>query len=183
MITRNELKEILQITDNTKDTLIDRLIPLVTAFIKRYTNNDYLDNKVTVTSSAVSFTATQTITDTSDWVDSYFTTGMTIQVSGSINNDGLYTISNVTNTILTTTETTITTEDFDQEITITRVKYPAEIKLIIASMIGESIEYGERQPGVTQERLGDYSYTYATTAQYSDNVLKMLYPFKIVRTY
>jgi hypothetical protein len=176
--TREEIKTLLQITGTDQDALIDALIPIMTDFIHRYCNNDFLDRNVEVETTDITFTSTSTITTAdNDFSDELFKVGQDIRVSGSALNDGRYTIAGVTTTTLTVSETTIVTEDEEKEVQITRIKYPVDLKLGISVLIKESIEYGNRTAGVKSDRLGDYSVSYASAGQFSKDALGALSAF------
>jgi hypothetical protein len=185
--TLDEIKLLLQITDSSQDALITALIPICEDYLIDYCNNSFLDNRVTVSGTDISFTTNNTIDSTSDLVAAYFSADMLINISGSILNEGVYTIASVSTNQILTTETTIVTEDNDTDITITRVVYPEALKQIISAMINESIGYGTATPGVDSESLGDYSISYAksrtgvTGGTWSDGIMQQLNIYRKVK--
>lgn len=140
----------LQITATTQDNLIDQLIPLIEDDIREYCNNNFNDKNVYLIASAISFTHNSTSADTINldiganqdgFVEAQFKAGQTVQVEGSFNNNGFFDIESVTSTVMTlyTDESRpyfgqLVTEDEDEFVRITKVKYPDALKLNVAQM-------------------------------------------------
>jgi len=87
----------------------------------------YVEGADIVTDVDISFTATQTISNTGTKF-SVFSAGETITVSGSTSNDGTYTISTVNGggSSITTVEATIVDETFGDTVTVQNTPYVAD---------------------------------------------------------
>jgi len=165
VVTLAEVKTLKQITVSTYDTLITTLIPIVQNEINDICHNYFLSSSVEYEADTIAFLDTDpdTITDSAElFVDSNFADGMEIYVSGSINNDGYYTVDTAAaGTLTLASANTLIAEAAGETITINRVIWPQALKLVSANMIWQQVSRGQN-PGFKSERLGDYSYTLDT---------------------
>jgi hypothetical protein len=164
-MTKDEVKALLGIAsaDTTRDTLISTLIPLVQKRIVAYCNNSFLLPTIQVYGTTVAFVsgAPATITDSDEgFVDAGFKTTNDVKVGGSASNDGIYNVTTVAAGVLAlTTGEVLVDEAAGELVSVTRVKWPEDLKLDAASIINHYL--------TTQGRLaksetlpGGYSITY-----------------------
>jgi len=171
LISLQEVKYLLNYTDDTYDTRIKTLIPYMPERVALLCNNKFMniDCRTTSADDIVFASATNpTITTTDEgFTEDNFLADMDIYVEGSLLNDGFYTISTVTSTVMTLTtadeltDETVSTEDIT--ITITQVKWPKGIKPIIANMIRYDMIDRVGRSGVKSERIGNYAVTYESS--------------------
>jgi hypothetical protein len=161
--TQAEVKELLQITATTWDTMITNLLPVIAKQITAYCKNTFVSDKVKLTSLDLVFAATaKTITgDTSldNFTTGYFYADDVILIEGSIRNDGVYELQTVLNNVLTLKSTdTIKDEAVsDFIVSIQRIDYPGDLKLAFADIVKSFIDVNR---GVQHFSLADYSVTY-----------------------
>jgi len=184
--TSTQVKSVLQISDSTYDTFITAMIPLVQDFIFNYCNNYFqINTKYNYRySSNITFTATDTITDSDNkLLEAGFTAGMNVRVQFSNLNDGVYLIDSAVAGSLTiasgepaiaTEDTTATTKN---TILLTQVKFPNAISLMACQMIGEMMDK-KKLKGVVSESLGDHSISYVSENDFSKSLLKGLSAFR-----
>lgn len=170
LITKEEVKALLQITVSTYDTLIDRLYPI----IRNYIIYDLLQNKfkdplVWVESSALSFIQSDgSINDAlGSFIFMRFSNYDDIIVEGSLLNDGLYTIAadGLSAGKLTLDFSNEPPETLHDEpvglkiITVTKVRFPIGLKIPVSELYGHILS---KQSGsnVNSESTGSYSVTY-----------------------
>lgn len=170
LITKQEVKALLQITVSTYDTLIDRLYPIVRNYIVYdLLQNKFKDPLVWVESSALSFMESDgSINDSLlSFIYMRFSNYDDIIVEGSLLNDGLYTIAEdgLTAGKLTLDFSIAPPETLKDEpsglriITITKVRYPLGLKIPVSELYGHILS---KQSGsnINSESTGSYSVTY-----------------------
>jgi hypothetical protein len=185
IITLEKTKELLQITDNTKDSLIESLIPLVQDSVCSYCNNLFTNSNFQIISSNIEFVAgveanpdadpdpivevLPTIINTdANYILNGFTDGCEIRVMGSKLNNGTYEVETVSADTLTLKSSAIgeiknevVTNIFLDTVIITLVQWPKELWLPVATLIGAKL--AAKGSGVKSESLpGGYSVTYET---------------------
>lgn len=187
IVSLNNVKAVLQLTDNTFDGLILQLIPAVQNFVFSYCNNFFELPYNIIESSAIQFVSgspAKIISDTDLFINLH--PDMNIKVKNSNYNDGFYTISSATSNILTlSNEDTLIDENNSALVRISIMKVPEDVKLVIAKLIGEDLKNNTVQAGepVVSESVGNHSVTYGGTnikGTYPDELLKMLKPYKRV---
>ena len=172
--------------------MIETLLPQVEADVCNYLNNYFEDDQTEYASGdfkliARSGSSHPCITDTAnqEFVKWGFATGMDITVSGTCRNNGIYHISNAAaaKLKLSSNDTLIyesSTVDYGgQVIQINRIKWPPEIKKIIASLIWQSISRAKDQ-AITSKSLGPSSVSYApiSSGGYAPSLVESLNKFK-----
>ena len=189
IITLQEVKYLLNYTDDTYDTRIKTLIPYMPERVTRLCNNRFTNDDCETSGDDIVFAsaANPTITTTDEgFTEDNFLADMDIYVKGSLLNDGFYTISTVTSTVMTLTtadeltDETVSTEDIT--ITITQVKWPKGLKPIIANMIRYDMIDRVGRSGVKSERIGNYAVTYesgATGVDYPGDVIAGLDIYRV----
>lgn len=188
MITRAEIKTLLQITGQTKDILIDALIPIVIDDIRQITNNDFIvDDGYYALSDDFTFTAASaaiSCSNSDDLTLLHIASGDDILISGSLRNDGFYPVSTKTaNSIIIAAPFTVLNETQPSDnsilIRIDKAYFPKSLKIAFAKMIGFHLEKPQVS-GVKAESVGRYSVTYDTDRQYPSAVYEALKPFSFV---
>lgn len=84
-----------------------------------------------------------------------FQVGDTVQVTGSLFNEGLYTVTQVEDTAFTVNATTMEEDD----IVITKVVYPMDVKMGVVNLMKWELERREKV-GVASESISRHSVTY-----------------------
>lgn len=166
MITLNDVKTLLQISDTTYDNFITFNIPLVIESICSHCRNhfidvDYIDNDTYIRSDSVTFANSDnsiTITD----FDNEFVVGDYLRIYGTTRNNGHCKIDSINGTKLVVSEIDITDEtidsDEDNSIVIFRADYPRAIKLPASKLFRYLID--KENPRVQSEKIDDYSVVY-----------------------
>lgn len=182
--TVSEIKELLQITDSTNDSLIETLIPIIEDEIFEYTQNYFINQKIRYNSTSISFSNSSTpiICDTNSlFLTNNFNDNCHINIYGSKYNDGNYKVSTVSAgyMYLDSTESLIT-ESAENNIYVTYVVYPKNLKIIISNMIKFAIS--KQDLSVKSESIDDYSATYNIgSSNYPDPILNALNKYKMLR--
>lgn len=183
--TRSEIKTLLQITDTSKDSLIDALIPIVQDEIVEYCNSHFsrtilnTDNEEFDGGDTISFTAsTKTIADSNSGLP--FSVGQDIYIDGSRYNDGHYTIGTASSAAIVTAETLID-EAEGAAVSIKLVVWPKALKMIVADMIQHKIN--GKDAGVTGESIsGAMSMSFGEEiGSYPQSLLNGLNKFRVVK--
>lgn len=161
--TRNEIKTLLQLTDNTYDSFIEANIPLIDQIICDYCNNDFIDTEFDYFSSTeISFDNTDNSINFTGIGDKDLIATDTIRVYKSLRNNQLFTVDTVnSNSIIVNCIDNITDEDAGEGIFIAKVTYPKSLKMVVAKMIKYLIaQLSEDEVGIKTEKIDDYSVTY-----------------------
>jgi len=182
--TRTEIKTLLQISVTTYDTLIDALISICQDEIIEYCNSHFAqnildtDNEQFEGGNTYTFASSgKTITDSDSLFP--FSTGQDIYISGSRYNDGHYTLTNATTSVLTTSETLID-EAEGANVVIKLVTWPKALKMTLADLIGYKIS--DKCIGTTSENIsGAISTGYAPElGSYPETLMKGLNKYRVV---
>ena len=168
IITVQEVKYLLNYTNDTYDTQIRTWIPFVRDRAVALCNNKFTNvecRTYNATDLVFASATNPTITTTDEgFTEDNFKATMDVYVTGSLLNDGFYTISGVTSTVMTMTypdaftDETVSTESVI--VTLTQVKFPDGLKPTIANMIRYDIQDRMTRSGVKSERIGNYAVTY-----------------------
>ena len=163
ILTKDEVKTLLKITDNNSDDAIDALLPILTAQITTYCKNKFTSGIVTLTSSELTFSASgKTITGVSDdnFEDVYFYADDIILIENSVRNNDYKTIKTVADNVITIADAeSLKDEASSYTITISRVDYPDDLKLVISEMVKGGINT-QTSGNVSSFSLADYSVSY-----------------------
>lgn len=164
LMTTAECKSLLNITTTTYDSLIDTYIPFVWKDITRYTNNNYVQRKLSSYQLVFSTNKTITIEATSTYdFTKEFLAGDTILIDNSYLNDNFYTLSTRSTHVLTVNESINAENSTDYQITsyIYRCSIPDEVKLIASKMVLFNIQNTTTvDGGIASESYGGYSVSY-----------------------
>jgi hypothetical protein len=155
VMTRQQVKDYLGITDATYDTQIDLYLPVVSDDIQLITNNNFIISKIGDLDS------TDTISDISTSNIDYGN----VVTTDSLDNVAITSIDSDAETITVETAATVTSDDTEVLINI----FPKAKKTIAARMVWYQIKKnsidssGILQGEVESERWATYNYTLAKT--------------------
>jgi hypothetical protein len=189
IVTLNEVKSLLQITEIAKDTFISAMIPIVQDFVFIYTNNyfEILTEDIYRDDNTISFvkgTPSKINDSRSQFVSMGFVKDIHVRVQGSKFNDGVYEVANVDAGSLTLdSDEELVNEAVDSEVVtlITVVKFPKGIKLPVAKLIGFHLD-PKNAKGVQSESLGDHSISFQSGGNYPQSLLNDLIPYRRMKT-
>lgn len=111
-----------------------------------------------------------------------FEAGDTVQISESRYNEGLYTVKEVTDSTFTVVEKTID----ERGVLVTKVEYPADVKMGAANMLKWDLENRDKV-GIQSETLSRHSVTYFdmsgdnSALGYPSSLCGFLTPYKKAR--
>jgi len=175
IVTRDEVKAILNITDDLKDAQIDLFIPFVQQDIIDKTRNNFTQI-LSVASSGFSFVNSTNdidLVDTSINLTDYFQAKMDIYISGSLYNNFHFEILTVTAQKLELNDLVkVIDEDTGEGATLTYVIFPTPLKMTASLMINYRIKNIDQN--VKSEKIGKYNVTYR------DNKVAVDYPEMIL---
>lgn len=185
----NEIKDLLQINDDSKDTFIINMIPIVQDFIIKYTNNyfEILTDSIYYETNTISFVSgspSKIVDSRNQFKNIGFVNDIHIRINGSKFNDGIYKINTVNpGEIILSQDDSLINEDEDNEliVNITVVQFPKTLKLIMAKLIAFNINVSNLKR-VQSESLGDYSVSYESNSNYPQSLLNDLRPFMQMKT-
>jgi hypothetical protein len=181
LITLTEVKSLLQITGNDKDSLINYLMPIIEQKVCNECKDDFVDNDFDFFSSGdITFIASDNSINLTGIGSKKLVADDTIRVYGSFRNNQIFTIDSVgTNKIIVNSIDMIKDEDEGETTYITKIKYPVPLKIIAAQMIGYDLE--KITPGVKSEKIDDYSITLQETVNgYPANYMSGLHNYRQV---
>lgn len=184
--TRNEIKTLLNLTDNTYDSFIEANIPIIDQIICDYCRNDFIDRQFDFFSSTqISFDNTDNSINLTDIGDKDLIANDTIRVYKSLRNNQTFTIDTVNDdSLIVNCIDNVTDEDAGEGIFIAKVTYPKSLKMIVAKMIKYLIaQLSEDEVGIKSEKIDDYSVTYIDDISgFPSSIMKALndyrYPYK-----
>jgi hypothetical protein len=160
IVSLADVKTLLGISDATYDTLLTLELPMIQDSILTYLNRKFKQD-LSYSSDTIGFSANSITDSDNGFVTAGFFAGDYI-VEGSKYNDGFYTVSVVAQGTLTVAET-LATETAGSTVLITKVKFPSELKLIMAKMAGYTIK---NKYGVKSESFSRYSVSYDSNSTY-----------------
>ncbi|MCP4650304.1 MAG: phage head-tail connector protein [PVC group bacterium] len=197
IITLDEVKQFLQITDTSQDALISALIPPVQDWLVGYLNNyfeiDYDDVESDtgyssdayyyMRSSKLAFVSgiPATITDSQDgFIDAGFQNGMDIRVRYSLLNNGIYQVNNVAAGVLTLElGHSLFDEDNDLTVLLTWVNFPNALKPYVSNLINFHLNVSnDPSDDMAAESVGNHSITYGTMNSVGVYPPELLVPFR-----
>lgn len=147
IMTVDELRQF--VTTDEADQALEARLQALELLIRAYTNNNF--QKRAFRAVAVAMADHKLLIQNAN----PFKTGDTLQITESELNDGLVTVSTSSNDAITVNE-----ELYDESgVVITKVVYPADIKLGVANMLKWQLENGDKV-GVSSETISRHSVTY-----------------------
>ena len=159
------------------------LIPLVQDQIALVTNW-YFETELYL-SGMMTFNATAgTIAADSSFSDQNFVIGDDIRISNSYRNNGYFTVTDVSGSTLTVSES-VTEELSGRSILVSVVKWPKSLKPIAAEMIAYDYDVRpSRTAGITSRTLGPWSESYGEALDqygYPKRLTDRLIPYRVAR--
>jgi hypothetical protein len=193
LLTVDECKQILGLTDNTHNARIALFIPYVQDDISDYCNNSFADTVVYVCNGALDFVRGSTLTsstladyihDAEDCISTAgFKAGMDIVVIGG-SNQGYYTVKTATTDTITLTSTgdiedqsQTTYHRWPGDIVVARARWPKSLKPVAAKMVWHLLDQS-KSGDVKSESIDDYSVTYAGDHAYPERVVAGLRQYR-----
>lgn len=174
IMTVDELRQF--VTTDEADQALEARLQALELLVRAYTNNNF--QKRAFRAVAVAMAGHNLLVQGAN----PFKTGDTLQITESELNDGLVTVSTSSNDAITVNE-----ELYDESaIVVTKVVYPADIKLGVANMLKWQLENGDKV-GVASETISRHSVTYFdmagdnSTMGFPKSVLGFLRPYKRAR--
>lgn len=171
-----EAKQILQIKERDKDTLIELYLPIVQKEIVERTKNTFKSQRVKKAGTGISFTSESIVNDDSDFISKGFRAGQDVIVEGSVSNDGIFEIDELTDEEMTlnlSNSDELFEEAIPYSITVTRVVFPKGLKLIACDILQHYLSNGHN-PSKTSESIGSFSASYS---DYEQKLTEKLSPY------
>lgn len=184
IISRDEIKELTGLAGTAEfDGYIDRNIPTAVEYLFDETKNyfEVLKDQISLSASTISFDqANRKIIDSENgFLDAGFKSGMNFRVHGSLLNDGVKLIKQITaSEIIVDIADTIVNENFELDVRLTVVKIPETVKLFLARLIDHFKPSKAKTQGITQERFDDYSVTFSKTTEIPEEIFQLLDPYR-----
>lgn len=173
MLLYTEVKNVLGIatSDTTKDSRITALIPWVIEFACK-TLRTRFPGDIEVSGDGISFTAsTKKIADTDAGFEDIIP-GIEIYVSGTLLNDGFYTVSAATSSEITVSET-LKDEVAGRTVTITNVVFSQALKLTLSKIIGFFLQ--NDPVGYSSQTIGPLNWDFVNAGAIPQNLISELY--------
>ena len=146
-------------SDTSKDSLIDMMIVFVQDFVVRRINNFAVPHFYVETYSPTFAASDKSINnDTNDFTESQLIAGNEILVSGSYQNNKIFTIVSVAAHKITVSEAVID-ETNDIRVVIQKILFTNDIKLAVADFIAMKLN---KDKTVKSRSLGDHSESFFT---------------------
>lgn len=148
IMTVAELRQF--VTTDEADQALEARLQALELLIRAYTNNNFQKRAFRAVAVAMADNNQLLLKDANP-----FKTGDTLQVTESELNAGLVTVSTSSNDVITVKESL-----YDESgVVITKVVYPADVKLGVANMLKWQLENGDKV-GVASETISRHSVTY-----------------------
>ena len=148
IMTVAELRQF--VTTDEKDQALEARLQALELLIRAYTNNNFQKRAFRAVAVAMADDNQLLLKDANP-----FKTGDTLQITESELNAGLVTVSTSSNDVITVKESL-----YDESgVVITKVVYPADVKLGVANMLKWQLENGDKV-GVASETISRHSVTY-----------------------
>ena len=165
LMTVGELRKFIK-TDESDECLEAKLAGIEHQ-IRGYTNNNFQERGTGIVADVVSgvFMSEALIP---------FDVGDTVQISGSAKNDGLYTVKEITD------DTTFTVNEKTRdeiELYITKVSYPADVKMGVVNMLTWELE-NRTKAGVQSETISRHTVNYINLDEWNS---ALGYPASLVQ--
>lgn len=182
-----EIKTLLQIDidDETKNKQISALMEPVQLAIIEYCNNKFKINNIYLQSTAISFDKeNKKITHAVsgyDFTENYFVPNMHVVVEGSASNDNIYKVASVDASNLTLDDevSIALDEEAGQLITVSKVKFPPNLKIPFAKIIEYEMNKSTRKGKKSESVAGNYSVTFGD--HYPKPLIQSLSPYRKLR--
>ena len=184
IVTRDEVKELMQIKNSDLDVEIQAYIPIVQQFILDYCNNLFLNGSVYYYSSGIAFVnggdSVDTITDSnSGFVDAFFHANMDLYIDNSYNNCFHVFVESIVAGTLTLSkyDSLVNEAAGNRTIYLVKAEFSASLKMTAAKMINFNLQKVNNE-GIKSKSLADWSETYLGEGGYPKKLLQQLEPFR-----
>lgn len=148
IMTVDELRQF--VTTDEADQALEARLQALELLIRAYTNNNFQKRSFRAVAVAMADNNQLLLKGANP-----FKTGDTLQVTESELNAGLVTVSTSSNDVITVKESL-----YDESgVVVTKVVYPADVKLGVANMLKWQLENGDKV-GVASETISRHSVTY-----------------------
>ena len=148
IMTVDELRQF--VTTDEADQALEARLQALELLIRAYTNNNFQKRSFRAVAVAMADNNQLLLKGANP-----FKTGDTLQVTESELNAGLVTVSTSSNDVITVKESL-----YDESgVVITKIVYPADVKLGVANMLKWQLENGDKV-GVASETISRHSVTY-----------------------
>ena len=135
------------ITTAESDEVLEAKLQALELMIREYTNNNFQIRSIRTTC--------QVMTQKLFCDYAHFEVGDTVQISQSIYNDGIYTITEKDESFITLDKKLID----ENAVLVTKVMYPADVKMGVVKMLKWDLENPDKV-GVQSETISRHSVTY-----------------------
>lgn len=173
IISVEELRK--YITTTLEDSVLEDKLQALELLIRKYTNNNFQKRGYRRTADIISgLFICDGMTP--------FRVGDTIQISESSLNEGLYTVSEVEELTFRVNEDVVN----EKEVLVTKVEYPADVKMGIVAMMKWDLENRDKV-GIQSETISRHSVTYFnmdganSTIGFPKSLVGFLRPYKKAR--
>lgn len=186
LITLNEVKSLLNISDTDNDNFIKLLLPFIEEDVCMKCRDHFIDINFTFFSSNnISFDSSLNSLNYNDINQKDLKVGDTIRIYNSDDNDGIFTIDTINqNSLILNDINEVITENSGNTIYIARVKFPRNLKKVASLMIDFKLKEKENESNfIKKEKIDDYSVELENKSQgYPDSILSFLHNYRQVYT-
>ena len=135
------------ITTNLDDSVLEAKLQALELLVRKYTNNNFQNRNIRFKCSVI---ATRVYIPTTLFVE-----GDTLQISESNYNDGVYTIKEIDEGIVTLNKRLLD----EAEVLVTKVEYPLDVQMGVVNMLKWELENRDKV-GIQSETISRHSVTY-----------------------
>lgn len=166
------MQELIQLNPNIAEVQseVEKRLPIIEDFIRDYTGNKFRLEEVSVTGN-LQFKDNKITCSDVNFIERYFTPNSQIEVYGSIDNDGIYTVTAVSPTEITI-DKQLVTENFTRACTMWRIAYPKALKQVVLDMVMFDVNLNNVDGTIKSESISRQSVTYNTN--YPEYILDKL---------
>lgn len=186
VVTATEVTVYSNISASAATVAASGLIPVVQDRIVMVCNNQFLTDLALQQTMTFNATARTITSSGEDWASYGFAAGDEVYVYQSYRNDGYYTVSTISGSVMTLASgSTVVDELSGRSIMVSVVKWPSDLKQAAALMVAYDYDARPtRTAGVQSRSLGPFSESYGTRLGahgYPEDLLEPLYNHRIVR--
>ncbi len=194
ILSLDEAKKLLGIQDSSKDQLLIALIPDLQNFLFDYCKNYFelvkedssyyniytkncFNKDYYLKSAYTSFQDNKIINSLGKFLDSGFMKHAHVRVQSSVLNDGVYEVTEVTNTEITCKETFIE-EPEGEYIQLSVVSFPKGLKIPFSRLLAFELNQ-QAKKGINSESLADHSISFSQS--YPQSLLSAFAPYRRIK--
>lgn len=182
IIALEEIKELLGLTDNTRDNFIENNLPAAESFLFSEFHNyfEVATDQIYLEAETISFqsgTPAKILDSANGLKNAGFKDGMTFRIKGSYLNDGVMPIETVTaGELILKSGSKLTDEDYGLNIRLTIVRLPQEAKLFVAKYLEFHFPNKSTTQGIESEKFDDYSVKFKDTSEIPSSIIEIMNP-------